>query len=312
MGGRDSGYLGGILNFSRWKQEAKWEEKEPRRSHSEPPTGTGRRRGQGKLYKTPPAQMPERPRTERPDTEHPYAPRPRVDQPRAEPPLERPRNRLRKSMISLVTIPQPATSLFVLEYEPYPHLVQPGKVLGIYSTFDAVTLGALKHGAYTFSREGMLDGSEYLSPTGRIRLVQTTVQYSGTKAMLPERSRSLDGEPLRLDIPHPESQEEKPRDLSVPREPVYLAVRQGPNAASWIGVFEDKSLAWGACLKDKAMCATSDELCDEKRSIGLNNMPQVSGRLVGSGRFTWMVKQHIIDAYERGSADSNQQTWRDV
>ncbi|EAT90618.1 hypothetical protein HBI56_157950 [Parastagonospora nodorum] len=296
MGGRDNGYLGGLWGFAKRKHEAKVEEKKPRRSHSEPPADTERRRRQGKLHKPPQAGIkppltgtePERLR------------------------LERPRNRLRKSFISLTTILQPAPDLFVLEYEPYPHLVRPGKVLGIYSTFDAVTLGALKHGAYTFSREGLLDGSEYLSSTGRIKLVQTTVQRSGMKAMLPPRSRSLDGEPIRLDIPHPKFQVDESKEVPAMHEVVYLAARKGPTAASWIGVYEDKSLAWGACLKDKAMCAIADTLCDEERSIGIHNMPQISGRLVGSGRFTWMVEKHIIDRSEPEPIVLDQPTWRDV
>jgi hypothetical protein len=185
--------------------------------------------------------------------------------------------------------------LFVLEFEPYPHLSQPSKVLGVYSTFDTVTLGAFKHGAYTFSREGLLDGSEYLNPTGRIRIVPTNVQLSGVRAIVPERSRSLGGQPMRLDIPHPESQAEIPIEAASTKEAVYVAVREGPSGASWIGVFKDKSLAWGASLKDKAMCAMADTLCDEERSIGVNNMPQVSGRLVGSGRYLWKVEEHHID-----------------
>lgn len=302
MGRKDDWRVSGIFNLAKWMHEERLDEKKQRRSYSEPPAGTGRRHGQGKLHKPPQVQ----------------------------PQPERPRNRLRKNIISMAIIPQLAPTLFVLEYAPYPHVVQQNKVLGIYSTFDTVTLGALKHGAYTFSRSGLLDGSEYLSPTGRIKLVSTTVQTSGVKAMLPERSRSLDGEPLRLDIPHPETQEEEPKKVSAPRKAVYLSVRQGPTAASWIGVFEDKSLAWGACLKDKAMCTISDSISDEQRSIGVNNMPQISGRLRGSGIFTWLVEQHIIDASEPkpnegpmpneepkpteepGPTEPDPQSWRDV
>ncbi|KAL5114253.1 hypothetical protein ACEQ8H_007862 [Pleosporales sp. CAS-2024a] len=272
MGEAEKSYLGGILKLAKWKDEARAEGNRPKPepSYSEPPTGTVHGHVQGKLHKPPRVQVQTRP--------------------------QRPRNRLRKSAASLMTITQPPVALFVLEFEPYTNLVEPGRVLGIYSTFDAVTLGALHHGAYAFSREGLVDGSEYLTSTGRIKLVQTTVQYGGVRATLPERSRSLDGEPLRLDIPHPDSQEEGPREPCNEQSVVYLAVRQASKTASWIGVYQDKSLAWGACLKDKALCAMSDTLCDEKRSIGLNNMPQVSGRLMRAGRFTWKVEQHVIDA----------------
>jgi hypothetical protein len=257
--------LGGICNYIMSKNQGRLEE-DKRRSYSEPSAIRGRN-GHSKLHKPPQVQSIQ----------------------------ERPRNRLRKQFLSYET-PLPSTpALFILEYEPYPHLTQPSKVLGIYSSFDSVTLGAFKHGAYTFSREGLLDGSEYLSPTGRIRIVRTDVQRSGVKAVLPERSQSLNGEHIRLDIPHPQGHEEAAREPPIGRDIVFLAVREGPNAASWMGVYEEKSLAWGACLKDKSMCAMTATLCDELRSIGINNMPQVSGRLVGSGRYTWMVQQHSVD-----------------
>jgi hypothetical protein len=263
MGPKGDGNLGGICGYAKWKYEKRAGEKEQKRSCSAPPTR--RRNVYGKLHKPPQVQITP----------------------------ERPRNRLRKHVVTLTMTSQPPTALFVLEYEPYPHLTQPSQVLGVYSTFDSVTLGALKHGAYAFSREGVLDGSEYLSPTGRIKIVQTTVQQSGVKVIVPERTCSLDGEHVRLDIPHPQSQEEAQRS-SVTREAVYLAVRQGPSTASWIGPFSDKTLAWGACLKDKAMCSTTGTLCDEQRSVGVKNMPHVSGRIVGSGRYTWLVEEHLV------------------
>jgi hypothetical protein len=268
MGLRGDGNLGGICGYAKSKYEKRVGEREQKRSCSAPPSG--RRNVYGKLHKPPQVQTTP----------------------------ERPRNRLRKHVVTLTMTSQPTTALFVLKYEPYSHLNQPGKVLGVYSTFDSVTLGAFKHGAYTFSREGLLDGSEYLSPTGRIKIVQTTVQQSGVKVIVPERTCSLDGEHVRLDIPHPQSREE-PEEVPIPREAVYLAVRQGSNTASWIGLFSDKTLAWGACLKDKAMCSTTGELCDEKRGVGVKNMPQVSGRLVGSGRYTWLVEEHAIHGLVR-------------
>jgi hypothetical protein len=263
MGPIGDAKLGGICGYAKSKYEKRVGEREQKRSCSAPPTR--RSNGYGKLHKPPQVQTTP----------------------------ERPRNRLRKNVVSLAVTSQPTSALFVLEYEPYPHLTQPGKVLGVYSTFDSVTLGAFKHGAYTFSREGLLDGSEYLSPTGRIKIVQTTVQQSGVKVIAPERTCSLDGEHVRLDIPHPQSQEE-PKEEPKATEAVFLAVRQGPSAASWVGAFSDKDLAWGACLKDKAMCTAMGALCDEQRSVGARNMPRVSGRLVGSGRYTWLVEEHVI------------------
>ena len=272
MGHKRDGEIGGICGYAKFKYEQKVEERSRKRSHSEP-SSAGRSHGYGKLHKAPQVHSL----------------------------YERPRNRLRKPVTILPPGPRPTTDLFALEYEPYPSSTQPSKVLGLFSTFNSVTLGAFKHGAYTFSREGLLDGSEYLSPTGRIKIVRTAVQRRGVKAVVPGRSRSLDGEHVRLDIPHPGSQEE-PKEDDIAREMCFLAIRVGPTSASWIGVFEDKSLAWGACLKDKAMCALSGTLCNEVRTFGLNNMPHITARLVGSGRFTWTVEEHAIDGPGRTSA----------
>lgn len=271
---KDNENLGSIFGYAKSKYEDRIEQKRRRRSHSEPGSGTpGRSRGPGKLHKPPKVRAVS----------------------------EKPRNRLRKPVPLQPHVQEPTINVFVLEYEPYPHSIEPGQVLGVYSTFNSVTSGAFAHGAYTFSREGLLDGNEYLSPTGRIKLVKTTVQRTGVRAPVPERSDSPQGEQVRLDIPHPESQETnfaqavQENDKHAARDTVCLAIRAGPQSASWIGVFADKSLAWGACLKDKAMCAVSGTLCDEVRTIGANNMPQVTGRLVGSGRFTWKVEEREID-----------------
>ena len=275
MGHRDDGELVGICGYAKSKYEEKLEHKRRRRSHSE--LNVTARTSTGKLHKTP---KPPSTRTV----------------------SEKPRSRLRKQP----TTPQlvnhePKTDVYVLEYNPDEGTGQPGNVLGVYSTFDSVTLGALKHGAYTFSREGLLDGNEYLSPTGRIKLVRTSVQHAGIRAPVLERSISLDGGHVRLDIPHPASGDNE-MDRAIPviettsaKNMVFVANRKGPQATSWIGVFADKSLAWGACLKDKAMCAVTMPLTDEVRSIGINNMPEVSGRLAGTGRFTWVVEQHVVD-----------------
>lgn len=266
MGRMDDGNLGGICGYAKSKYEERAAEKKQRRSYSEPP-GAGHRHGQGKLHKPPQPQSM----------------------------IERPRNRLRKQATMPVLTHKPRNSVFVLEYEPYPHLTQPNKVLGIYSTFDAVTLGALKHGAYTFSREGLLDGSEYLSSTGRIKIARTDVQRSGVKAIVPERDQSLDSSRVRLDIPHPQSQEDDQPKVNGPKRVVHLAVREDMRTASWIGIYEDKSLAWGACLKDKAMCTVTNTLSEEVRSIGNKNAPQVSGRLGALGRVTWMTREYEVD-----------------
>ncbi|KAJ4401543.1 hypothetical protein N0V91_007847 [Didymella pomorum] len=140
----------------------------------------------------------------------------------------------------------PTAALYVLEYEPYPYNTLPSEFLGAYSSVDSVTTGAIEHGAYTFSREGLLDGSEYLNATGRIKIQSQLVQQSGTEAPVSIRSHSLDERlpkqdgPVRSDIPHPDSRSNtltRPdvthpgahsttslQSIAKPKETVYLAI----------------------------------------------------------------------------------------
>lgn len=240
----------------------------------------------------------------------------------------RPRNRLQKRSASglpeLSTYPVRVgsaaqhTTLYVLEYEPYPYNALPSQFLGVYSTVDTVTSGAIEHGAYSFSREGLLDGCEYLSPSGRIKLQSQTVQRTGTEAAVSLRSHSLDERrvkqtgPVRSDIPHPDSQSniqevQHPgaqsmislNNLSKMKETVFLGIRQGPTAANCLGVFASPSLAWGACLKNKASCALINTLSEESRAINAEGLPSVSGRLHGCGQHTWFVVAKEVDASAR-------------
>ncbi|KAF3034141.1 hypothetical protein E8E12_002786 [Didymella heteroderae] len=124
---------------------------------------------------------------------------------------ERPRNRLQKRTPAVppmltpypshLGFPAPTTALYVLEYEPYPYNTLPSEFLGAYSSIDSVTAGAIEHGAYTFSREGLLDGSEYLNATGRVKIQSQLVQQSGTEAPVSIRSHSLDERPTKQDGP---------------------------------------------------------------------------------------------------------------
>ena len=220
---------------------------------------------------------------------------------------ERPRNRLQKSRPqSLLSVIPPNPPLFVLEYDPYPYNTRPGQFLGVYSSIDTVTAGAIHHGAYSFSREGLLDGCEYLSPTGRIKIVSYPVQSTGVTAPVPGETPQKDGQPLRLDIPHPLNQEtprfDSHQDLSKPKksqQTIYLALHESPQSAFCIGLFTSKSLAWGACLKDKAWLEWTDKLVEQESSIGENNAPRVTARLIGSGRHCWFVKAMDVDGKGR-------------
>lgn len=214
-------------------------------------------------------------------------------------------------------IPQ-TTTLYVLEYEPYPYNTVPSKFLGVYSTVDTVTAGAIEHGAYSFSRDGLLDGTEYLSPNGRIKIQPQKVQHTGTEATISVCSHSLDGVPerqpvpTRSDIPHPDSQKDKSStqrlgaqstaslvDLSKAKQTVFLGIRLGPTTAYCLGVFARPNLAWGTCLKNKASCALTATLSEECRNIDADGLPYASGRLHGRGQHVWFVMAQEVDASGR-------------
>lgn len=247
---------------------------------------------------------------------------------------EKPRNRLQKRehtpALSLAPYPShlgfttPTTNLYILEYEPYPYSTVPSQFLGVYSTIDSVTTGAIEHGAYTFSREGLIDGSEYLNPTGRIKIRSQLLEQSGTEAAVTIRSHSFDerparqNDPVRSDIPHPHSRSNtlgqtagtnEPylaaqstlslKNTSKPKLTVYLGIRQGPTAAHCLGVFAKSELAWGTCLKNKASCALSGTLSEETRDVDVNGMPRATARLHGCGLHTWFVISQEVDATAR-------------
>ncbi|KAF1347383.1 hypothetical protein EJ07DRAFT_34687, partial [Lizonia empirigonia] len=230
---------------------------------------------------------------------------------------EKPRNRLQKRILtptltltpfaSHLDFTEPTRTLYTLEYEPYPYNTLPCQFLGVYSTIDSVTAGAIEHGAYTFSREGLLDGSEYLSPTGRIKIRPQLLEQSGTEARVSVRSHSLDERlarqdgPIRSDIPHPDSRSntlsQTARLIPHPaaHKKVFLGIRQGPTAAHCFGVYAKQSLAWGACLKNKASCGLSGTLSEESRDVDEQGMPRATARLYGCGQHTWFVAVKEVD-----------------
>ncbi|CBX99555.1 predicted protein [Plenodomus lingam JN3] len=225
---------------------------------------------------------------------------------------------------------QEEQSIFLLEYEDYvgsstpPLASQPSQpsppppppppssfrkpaILGAYSTLNRATTGALTHGAYAFSKEGVLDGSEYLTATGRIKLTSHQVQTQGPTAPFPDPSalQKISTSIVRLDIPHPGA---APADSNPsatqrgqrpagenPRQ-IFLALHETPQRLFCIAVFTSLGLAWAACLKDKAWLACSDELEDERRGVGEGNCPEVWVRVKGArGRQRWYVKCMEVD-----------------
>lgn len=275
MGRNDNGELGGICGYAKMKYEERVEERW-KKSQSEHKRSTS---PVGKLYKPQETQRLQ---------------------------VRTPRNRLRKSMIMSSppgsNPPSKSNILFILQFDPYPHDTDPRRFLGVYSSIDYVTLGAVEHGAYSFSREGLVDGSEYLSSNGRIKIIALPIVNSGVKVNIPERSQTANGELIRLDIPHPTSTKDADNQHELKEDEdskmrVFLAVRMASNNASCIGVYSEKSLAWGACLKDKSMCASTHTLGKETRSIGRQNMPSVTATLGDIGRHTWSVEGFLVNSY---------------
>ena len=265
MGRNEHGELRGICGYAKIKYEERVKTKRRKKSFIEPTAvGSDQAESYAKLRKPPLCEPP------------------------------RSRLRKRKSVPLINSLPE---FLFILEYEPYPYNVQPSEFLGVYSTLNSVTTAALRHGAYAFSREGLLDGSEYLSAKGRIKILTQATERSGVKAAVHVQSHSRPGEIVRLDIPHPQ-QQGKRFSKKDGRDIAYLAIHQSRHAATCIGLFTEKSLAWGACLKSKASYTTSGKWVEGSQHIIANNMPGVSARLVGSGLHTWFVQVHEIDSVD--------------
>ena len=271
MGRNEHGELGGICGYVKIKYEERVEAKRQMRSFSEPASvASTHTEFDAKLRKPPMPPVPQ----------------------------HRPRNRLqkRKSVPLALNVPLPV-SLFVLAYEPYPYHTLPSEFLGVYSNLNSVTTAALRHGAYAFSREGLIDGSEYLSAQGRIKIRAQPIERTGFRAVISIQNHSEPGEIVRLDIPHPQTQERRTlRHLD--RNIVYLAIHENRVSASCIGLFPDKNLAWGACMKSKASCTASGTWVDQSQYFIADNMPQASARLVGSGVEMWFVQVHEIDSVD--------------
>ncbi|KAF2849120.1 hypothetical protein T440DRAFT_469545 [Plenodomus tracheiphilus IPT5] len=270
-------------------------------------------------------------------------------------PHQRPRKRLQKRH----TAPPPTTTsllqtqqqdrknqtqttpstLFLLEYSPH-HTPSPSsssspslkpEILGLYSTIDTVTSAAFHHGAYAFSNQGLLDGSEYFTPSGRLKIRACAVHSWGPSVEVREKGVTDKGEVVRLDVPHPgalvasvglgsgsgyggeaESGDitSNPRTSRTPEVTakdgengkgkgveVFLALHESTETVFCIGVFTTKALAWGACLKDKAWLAWSDELEDEQQDVREGNCPEVSVRVKGGARQRWYVRGGEVDAH---------------
>jgi hypothetical protein len=182
------------------------------------------------------------------------------------------------------------SSVFVLKYEDYPYNTRPGTILGVYSSHDTVTTGAIRHGAYAFSREGMRDGSEYLSPTGRIKIIETPIQRHGISASLPKS--------VPASIPHPagpSAVRSTPRASTDGEDSILLALHQSPTGLWCVGAFADKKKAWGACWKHRGSMGFVGQLREGTRWLDEDGMPHTKSRLVGTGWHEWYVVPYKID-----------------
>ncbi|KAH7128463.1 hypothetical protein B0J11DRAFT_272035 [Dendryphion nanum] len=211
------------------------------------------------------------------------------------------RNRLRKG-ISAPTNDVLPPALYVLYYEPYPYNSQPGTILGVFSNLNTVTTAAINHGAYTFSRAGMLDGSEYLSPTGRIKILFQRLHRHGIEIPLPLRHENRH----RVQVPSSNAniRRSRSRITGAPEgqeNEVFLTLHQTPSSVAGIGLFIGKRRAWGACLKAQSIYGQSYLLQNEMRWIDEDNMPRTRARVPGIGYHEWFVIKCRVDDVRRTS-----------
>lgn len=186
-------------------------------------------------------------------------------------------------------------SAYVLQYEQYPYQTKPGAILGVFSTFNKVSTAAIGHGAYAFSREGLLDGSEYLSATGRIKIIPRTVHRCGAEAPLPQSKTNPDGN--ERDINHAARRRRRAaaHESANAIDTVFVAVHRYPTGVLCVGLFTNIKKAWGACLRHRADTAIAHVLRQGSKWIDENNMPHAKCRIAGFGWLEWFVEAFSID-----------------
>ncbi|KAF2271602.1 uncharacterized protein EI97DRAFT_351733, partial [Westerdykella ornata] len=188
-------------------------------------------------------------------------------------------------------------SVFVLQYEKYPYYTEPGLILGAYSSIGTVTNAAIEHGAYAFSKEGMRDGTEYLSPSGRIKILKRTIQRVGPRAPMP-KGRHPEFHKERPDsTPKPSGAGEEPKaPVAIDgKEGVLVAVHRSPTGIFCIGAFTERKRAWGACLKHRFTPPFSEFAEENDGWVDEYQMPHVRAREIGAGWHEWFVVPYKID-----------------
>jgi hypothetical protein len=187
----------------------------------------------------------------------------------------------------------PYSTLFLLQYHQYPYDISPGTLLGVFASIHTVTAAAISHGAYAFSRDGMRDGSEYLTANGRIRIAPYHVQHHGVQATLPqrhtrhavpERTPAIDRRTIA-----------RTYEKNDGRRPVFLALELSSAALICMGLFTERKRAWGVCLKQKALCEREVPLQNEVQWADQDDLPHARARVQGRGWHEWRVEAFVVD-----------------
>lgn len=190
--------------------------------------------------------------------------------------------------------------VFLLQYEQYPYNVQPGTLLGVFSTFQSVSAGAISHGAYAFSKEGTHDGTEYLTKTGRIRIIPTPVQHALSKSKLPTARKHSNKASATVRsptaAPGPIARAPPPEHISIDgKAGILVAVHQSPTGISCLGAFTNRRAAWATCKKEGISLLGKEQLRASERWLDEFEMPHLKVREVGKGWHEWYVVVHRID-----------------
>ena len=216
----------------------------------------------------------------------------KLSKPPSKPPIVKSRKLQTKRLQKRIPDPSdqsPISSIvYILRFEAYPYNTTPEVILGVFSSINTVTAGAISHGAYAFSREGLHDGREYLSPTGRIRIFTEELHQPLIKA---STSRPANY------IPHPDRRIEAEREAET--KTFYLALRQSPSKTSYIGLFKEKTKAWVACVNDQASVVLTERLLEDTRWSDEKGMPYIQSRIVGGGSHLWSIGAFEIDQVVR-------------
>jgi hypothetical protein len=250
--------------------------------------------------------------------------------PKVQIPRKRPvRNRLQRQHKSHVHKKHPSAALYVLKYESYPYVMEEASILGIFKSIDAASAAAFTNGAYAFSRNGLNDGMEYLTPTGRIKILEhevctlprrrgsivqrdfhcPTLPISPTNVL--DRVIALRNftQPEGRQFRRPSSETYRPS----PHRPTYLALHRSAMGLVCLGAFAERIKAWNACLKDFSLQTYDTDVQHEMRWMDENGHPHVQAKIPRTGRHVWdVVALKVDEVAKKAPVPLQEPTWRDV